>query len=129
MLGLGELRPAHRLLDVRVGDRLALDAGGLALNGNGPGLPLGGDVLAQAGAADLAPLAAGAQLLLRARHRIVGGLAVGVAPGGLATAALGLAGGPAPCLGIASAGLGAALRSGALTPRTGGPVLRFVHWP
>ena len=57
---------------VGVRDRLALDAQLLALDRDGLLHVLGHDVLAQAGAARLALRRADAQLLLGARHRVVG---------------------------------------------------------
>src|SRR3954469_9742101 len=67
VLFLGDLRAVHRVADVGVGDRLALDADLLALHRHGlrDGLRL--DPLAQAGPAGLALLRADAQLLLGAR--------------------------------------------------------------
>src|SRR4051794_12874688 len=50
VLLLGDGRAVERLVDVRVGDRLALDAGLLALDRHALGHVLGRDVLAQAGA-------------------------------------------------------------------------------
>ena len=61
---------------VGVGDRLALDADLLALDRDGLGDLVLDDVLAQAGAAGLALGRADAQLLLGARHRVVGRRAV-----------------------------------------------------
>src|SRR3954468_16235786 len=82
VLLLGDLRAVERLVDVGVGDRLPLDAGLLPL-GRAPLLRvLGLDVLAQAGAARLAALRADAQLLLGARHRVVGRRAGGVTADG-----------------------------------------------
>src|SRR4051812_27152998 len=49
VLLLGDLRAVERLVDVPVGDRLALDADLLALDGDGLRHVLGRDVLAQAG--------------------------------------------------------------------------------
>src|SRR3954453_3522462 len=72
VLLLGDGRAVERLVDVRVGDRLALDADLLALDRHAVGHVLGRDVLAQAGAAGLAALRPDGELLLGARHRVVG---------------------------------------------------------
>ena len=64
--------PDGRVVAVGVGDRLALDAHLLALDRDGLGDVLGDDVLAQARTPGLALGGADAQLLLGARHRVVG---------------------------------------------------------
>src|SRR4051794_8101538 len=72
VLLLGQLRPVHRGIDVRVGDRLALEAHLLPLDRDGLLDLLGHDVLLQARPAGLALARADGELLLRAGHRVVG---------------------------------------------------------
>src|SRR4051794_19459331 len=86
VLLLGDRRAVHRVVDVGVGDRLALDAQLLTLHGDGLLDLLGHDVLAQPRAAGLAALGPDAQLLLGARHRVVGGRTAGVVADGAAAA-------------------------------------------
>src|SRR4051794_15944730 len=86
VLLLGDRRAVHRVVDVGVGDRLALDAQLLTLDGDGLLDLLGHDVLAQPRAAGLAALGPDAQLLLGARHRVVGRRTAGVVADGAAAA-------------------------------------------
>src|SRR3954471_23264616 len=88
LLLLGDVRAVERLVGVRVGDRLALDAGLLPLDRGGLRHVLGRDVLAQARAAGLAALRADVQLLLGARHRVVGRRAGRVAADGAGRVAI-----------------------------------------
>src|SRR4051812_49537272 len=98
VLLLGDRGAVHRVVEVRIRDRLALDADLLALDRDRLGDVLGDDVLAQAGAAGLPLRRADAQLLFGARHR-AGGLGAAdvvtddVAPalGGRVARAVGLA--------------------------------------
>src|SRR5215217_8871418 len=86
-------------VDVGVGDRLALDADFLALDGDGLGDLILDDVLAQPRTAALALGLADLQLLFGARHRLVGGRAGGVVAdgaglvGAIGAGHVGLAGG------------------------------------
>jgi hypothetical protein len=74
VLLLGELRAGRRVADVRVGDRLALDAHLLAADGHGLRDLVGDNVHAHAHAhaAALALRRPGGHLLLGARHRVGG---------------------------------------------------------
>src|SRR3954451_18095750 len=78
VLLLGDRRAVERLVDVALGDRLALDADLLALHRDRRLDLFGDDVLAQAGAAGLVLGLADDQLLLGARHGVIGGRAGGV---------------------------------------------------
>src|SRR4051812_17024988 len=78
VLLLGDRRAVHRLADVGVGDRLALDADLLALHRDGLRDVLGHDVLAQPRAPGLPLGRADPQLLLGPRHRLIGRRAGGV---------------------------------------------------
>src|SRR5215218_6154837 len=103
VLLLGDGRAAGGVVDVGVGDRLALDPDLLALYRHRHLLGLGGHVLAQPGPAPLASLGADGQLLLGAGHGLIGGRpghvpahGVPVVVGGGVTVSLGVAGrGPA----------------------------------
>src|SRR5829696_5515338 len=100
---LGDGGAAGGVVDVGVGDRLALDPNLLAGHRHRHLLGLGGHVLAQPGPAPLASLGADGQLLLGAGHGLVGGRpghvpahGVPVVVGGGVTVSLGVAGrGPA----------------------------------
>src|SRR5215208_4890485 len=73
VLLLGDVGAARRGVDVGIRDRLALDPDLFALDGDGLLDVLGHHVLAQARAAALTLGRAHPELLLGARHRIVGG--------------------------------------------------------
>src|SRR3954464_8017273 len=75
VLLLGDRGAVGRVVDVGVGDRLALDADLLALRRHRRLHLVGDDVLAQAGAARLTLRLADVKLLLGARHRVVRGRA------------------------------------------------------
>src|SRR3954451_25237873 len=98
VLLLGDRRAVGGLVDVGVGDRLALDADLLALHRHRRLHLVGDDVLAQAGAARLALRLADVELLLGARHGVVRGRARRVAAHGAlrALGALGVEVGAAP---------------------------------
>src|SRR3954469_14703397 len=72
VLLLRQRRPVHRRAGVRVGDRLALEADLLTAHRDGLLDLLGHHVLLQAGTARLALPGADGELLLGARHRVVG---------------------------------------------------------
>src|SRR5215207_7301582 len=72
VLLLGDRGTVHRRADVRVGDRLALETDLLAPDGDRRLHVLGHDVLAQPRAPALDLRRADAELLLRARHGVVG---------------------------------------------------------
>ena len=72
MLLLGDRGPAGCLIDVRVGDRLALHPDLLALDGHRPGHVLGHDVLTQSHTPGFAPSLSDPKLLPGTRHRLVG---------------------------------------------------------
>jgi hypothetical protein len=88
VLLLGDGRAVERLTDVGVGDRLALDGRPLLADRHLHRLGLGDDALAQPGAARLDGLRADREVLLGARHRVVG-----VRPGGVVPGARGRLGG------------------------------------
>ena len=81
VLLLGDRGAVDGVAAVGVGDRLALDADLFAAHGNGLGDLFLDDVLLQARAAGLALGGADAQLLLGARHRVVGRRPARVAAG------------------------------------------------
>src|SRR3954464_8031129 len=91
VLLFGDLGAVGGGVDVGVGDRLALDADLLAADRHGLGDLVLDDVLAQSHAAALALGRADAQLLLGARHRIVGGRTGDVTPDGAAGVAVAVA--------------------------------------
>src|SRR3954447_2151278 len=72
VLLLADLGSRHRAVAVRIGDRLAFDPHGLTLHRHRLADRLRGHVLSQPRPARLAPLRTDVQLLLGARHRVVG---------------------------------------------------------
>src|SRR5215203_4084992 len=95
VLLLGDGRAAGGVVEVGVGDRLALDPDLLALHRHRHLLGLGGHVLAQPGPAPLAGLGPDLELLLGAGHGLVGGRAGGVPADRVVLGVVGHAGGQA----------------------------------